>query len=445
MADLSLTAARISPDRRVLADVRLALDGIQLPFDDLGSAISAPDPAPAGRVRLIVSAELAETAMRTGCLVITDDQAGPIATLSELGRHDQSDSVALEGRLSPVRRERPADDRHLAPADLTTTAARLVVVVARPLTSTDLATIERESHRLDAEVVIVVPDAGPSPDGVPAHVLLACVDTAAARLGVAVTVTTSPLLWRPAAEADLAHRVGQAYSASEVLVIGDGDPATAWSTLYAELVAGHSIATDDDVLAAQLPQLLRWKPPRASRGLVVLFTGLSGSGKSTLAQSLVDHLVRTSGRTVTLLDGDVVRRMLSSGLGFTRGDRDLNVRRIGFVAAEIARHGGIAVCAPIAPYADSRAAVREMVEAVGDLVLIHVSTPLEECERRDVKGLYAKARAGLVEHFTGITDDYELPADADLRIDTSRLDRQTSLATVVDHLRTGGWIAPATG
>ena len=138
------------------------------------------------------------------------------------------------------------------------------------------------------------------------------------------------------------------------------------------------------------------RPPRHERGVTVFFTGLSGSGKSTVARGLADALVENGGRTVSLLDGDVVRQMLSSGLTFSKSDRDLNIRRIGYVAAEITRHGGLAICAPIAPYAATRAEVRRMVEAVGDFVLVHVATPLEECERRDRKGLYAKARAGLI-------------------------------------------------
>jgi sulfate adenylyltransferase len=198
--------------------------------------------------------------------------------------------------------------------------------------------------------------------------------------------------------------------------------------------------SSDPLLARALPVLTRWRPPRQQRGLVVFFTGLSGSGKSSLASALTDHLAGQTGRTVTLLDGDVVRRMLSSGLGFDRAGRDLNVRRIGFVAAEVARHGGIAVCAPIAPYAESRAAVREMVEGVGDLVLVHVATPLAECERRDVKGLYRKARAGLVSQFTGISDPYDEPLDADVRVDTSWASVPESLAVVTDYLAKGGWL-----
>jgi sulfate adenylyltransferase len=187
-------------------------------------------------------------------------------------------------------------------------------------------------------------------------------------------------------------------------------------------------------------ELRRARPPRARRGVVVFFTGLSGSGKSTLARDLRDALLERGDRTVSLLDGDLVRRMLSAGLTFSREDRDLNIARIGYVAAEVARHGGIAICAPIAPYAAARAGVRRMVTAVGDFVLVHVSTPLEVCEARDRKGLYAQARAGIIGSFTGISDPYEEPDDADLVIDTSAVTRQEAVAAVLAHLTRGGWL-----
>ncbi|MDN4473979.1 adenylyl-sulfate kinase [Demequina zhanjiangensis] len=155
---------------------------------------------------------------------------------------------------------------------------------------------------------------------------------------------------------------------------------------------------------------------RKGDGLVVLLTGLSGSGKSTIAKELAQLLRRSTVQHVTLLDGDEVRAMLSKGLGFTREDRLLNVQRIGWVAALIAEHGGVAIAAPIAPYAEMRAEMRERVEKVGRFVLVHVATPLEVCEARDRKGLYAKARAGEIANFTGISDPYDEPTDADVVI-----------------------------
>jgi sulfate adenylyltransferase len=188
-------------------------------------------------------------------------------------------------------------------------------------------------------------------------------------------------------------------------------------------------------------ELRRSRPPRSRRGLVVFCTGLSGSGKSTLARDLLDVLRERGDRTVSLLDGDMVRRLLSAGLTFSREDRDLNIARIGYVATEVARHGGIALCAPIAPYAAARAGVRRMVSEAGDFILVHVSTPLEVCEARDLKGLYAKARAGVIGSFTGISDPYEEPDDADLVIDTSAMTREDAVAMVLEHLTRGGWLA----
>ncbi len=188
-------------------------------------------------------------------------------------------------------------------------------------------------------------------------------------------------------------------------------------------------------------ELRRARPPRAERGLAVFFTGLSGSGKSTIARGLAEALTERGDRTVSLLDGDHVRQLLSAGLTFSRADRDLNIARIGFVAAEIARHGGIAICAPIAPYAAARAAARRMVTEVGDFLLVYVSTPLEVCAARDRKGLYAKAQAGLIKGFTGVSDPYEEPRGADLVLDTAAMTRDQAVSAVLRLLVTGGWLA----
>ena len=160
-------------------------------------------------------------------------------------------------------------------------------------------------------------------------------------------------------------------------------------------------------------------PPRHRMGLTLFFTGLSGSGKSTLARIMYGKFIEDGKRPTTLLDGDVVRRNLSSELGFSKQHRDLNVRRIGFVASEITKNGGVAICAPIAPYTSTRRAVRELIEEHGAMIEIHVATPLEVCEQRDRKGLYAKARKGVIPEFTGISDPYEAPEHPQLRIDTS--------------------------
>jgi sulfate adenylyltransferase len=169
-------------------------------------------------------------------------------------------------------------------------------------------------------------------------------------------------------------------------------------------------------------ELRRTSPPRAEQGFTVFFTGLSGSGKSTIANALMVKLMEMGGRPVTLLDGDVVRKHLSSELGFSKEHRDINIRRIGYVASEITKNGGIAICAPIAPYTATRRAVREMVEAYGAFLEVHVATSIEECERRDRKGLYKLAREGKIKEFTGISDPYEEPQVPELRVDTENVD-----------------------
>jgi sulfate adenylyltransferase len=165
-------------------------------------------------------------------------------------------------------------------------------------------------------------------------------------------------------------------------------------------------------------ELRRTKPARSKQGFTVFFTGLSGSGKSTIANALMVKLMEMGGRPVTLLDGDIVRKNLSSDLGFSKEHRDLNIRRIGYVASEITKNGGIAICAPIAPYTTTRRFVREDIEAFGAFVEVHVATSLEECERRDRKGLYKQAREGKIKEFTGISDPYEAPESPELLVDT---------------------------
>jgi sulfate adenylyltransferase len=188
-------------------------------------------------------------------------------------------------------------------------------------------------------------------------------------------------------------------------------------------------------------ELKRSYAPRHRQGFTVFFTGLSGAGKSTIANVLLVKFLEMGGRPVTLLDGDVVRKHLSSELGFSKEHRDLNIRRIGFVASEITKNGGIAICAPIAPYASVRQEVRAMVEQGGGFVLVHVATPLEICEQRDRKGLYAKARAGMIQQFTGISDPYETPDDADMAIDTSDLTPAEAAQEVILHLEREGYIS----
>jgi sulfate adenylyltransferase len=188
-------------------------------------------------------------------------------------------------------------------------------------------------------------------------------------------------------------------------------------------------------------ELRRTHPPRLQQGFTVFFTGLSGSGKSTIANVLQTKLLERGGRSITMLDGDLVRKHLSSELGFSKEHRDLNIRRIGFVASEVTKHGGIALCAPIAPYAHTRQDVRDLVESGGGFVLVHVATPVEVCEQRDRKGLYAKARAGIIKEFTGISDPYEEPTDAEITIDTTTCSPEEAAERIIDYLSAEGYLA----
>jgi sulfate adenylyltransferase len=233
-------------------------------------------------------------------------------------------------------------------------------------------------------------------------------------------------VWRPLALIEPGAEQGELTDSELGALLDSGAEIPAWFT-------PPSVARE----------LRRARPPRAERGLAVFFTGLSGSGKSTIARGLAEALIERGDRTVSLLDGDQVRHLLSAGLTFSRADRDLNIARIGYVAAEVARHGGIAICAPIAPYAQTRATARELVTEVGDFLLIYISTPVDVCAARDRKGLYAKARAGLIQGFTGVSDPYEEPRDADLVLDTSAMTRQQAVDAVLKLLVTGGWLADA--
>src|SRR5713101_377481 len=187
-------------------------------------------------------------------------------------------------------------------------------------------------------------------------------------------------------------------------------------------------------------ELRRSYPPRHKQGVTIFFTGLSGSGKSTIANALITKFLEMGGRPVTLLDGDLVRKNLSSELGFSKEHRDINIRRIGYVASEITKNGGIAVCAPIAPYEATRKAVRQMIEPFGGFILVHCATSIEVCEQRDRKGLYAKARAGIVKEFTGISDPYEAPSFAEVVIDTAELSPEEAAQAIILHLEREGFV-----
>jgi len=182
-------------------------------------------------------------------------------------------------------------------------------------------------------------------------------------------------------------------------------------------------------------ELRKTYPPKLNRGFTIFFTGLSGSGKSTIAKSLYSKLMEIGSRPVTLLDGDIVRTHLSSELGFSKEHRNLNIRRIGYVASEITKNRGAAICAPIAPYEESRNYVKDIISQYGEYILVHVSTSLEVCQKRDTKGLYKKAKEGLIKGLTGVDDPYELPKDADLVIDTDGISVSDAVKNIMLYLK----------
>jgi sulfate adenylyltransferase len=190
-----------------------------------------------------------------------------------------------------------------------------------------------------------------------------------------------------------------------------------------------------------ITELYKAYPSREQQGLTIFFTGLSGAGKSTLANALLHKLMEIGRRSITLLDGDLVRQNLSSELGFSKEHRNLNVLRIGYVASEITKHKGIAICAPIAPYEETRQKVRKMVSAAGNFIEVYVSTSLETCEKRDIKGLYAKARLGLIPEFTGISDPYEVPTNPELSIATENTTVEFGVNLILDYLKSAGFIS----
>ncbi len=340
--------------------------------------------------------------------------------------------VLPDGALEPLTHAQygPFRRLHLTPAQARDQhAGATFVPVVDALTDGDLAEL-RGLGRVVLVALMGTGTASLSP------VALVRATLAAADLLDDAAVVAVPLPSHGDAEADhaLGAQVLATYAGADpVHALADpsvvevrGAPATSLETTYPEPIA--AIVEED-------------RPEPERQGLVLFFTGLSGSGKSTLARALMDLLLEHGGRSVTSLDGDVVRRHLSAGLGFSKADRETNIRRIGWVAAEISRHGGVAVCSPIAPFAETRDQVRQMVEqAGGAFFLIHVATPLEECERRDRKGLYAKARAGEIPEFTGISSPYEEPEDAAVRVDTTGRTIEDALEDVLVALDEAGYL-----
>jgi sulfate adenylyltransferase len=452
-------------------------------------------PAPGGPP-LLELADRAGVPGGTAGLAPAPGGTAGVGSAGGAGRHarppdaDPTGLVRLSGPVTPCREPEHGPFRSLrrTPAEVRAELAGeqvLAFATRRPLHSRQIGQLRYLAGQLRARLLLLPMTAGPAEVVLRPEALVRAVRAAARHLPPGTLVVPVPLASRGAApdrELAIQAQVASAYGAThlladdpqaqlpadgaipapiEVLTAGEwayDRTAEVWRPLAliepgaecADLAGGEL----EDVLerGGEIPdwftppavaaELRRARPPRSERGLVVFLTGLSGSGKSTIARALRDALLERGDRSVSLLDGDLVRQLLSAGLTFSRADRDLNIARIGFVAAEVARHGGIAICAPIAPYAAARARVRSMVREAGDFLLVHVATPVEVCEARDRKGLYAKARAGLIDHFTGVSDPYEEPKDADLVIDTSTMTRQEAVGAVLRMLTDGGWLPP---
>jgi len=435
-------------------------------------------------------------------LVLQDQEGSPLAVVAVTERTATDAGGAtlrVAGPVTALRppehgpfrglRRTPAEARAEARAELDASAPVLAYATRRPLGQRHIGQLRHLAGQLRAQILLLPLVAGPAGLVTRPEALVRAVVAAASQLPASTRVVPVPLPPRadPAQEKHARAVIAAAYGATHLLTDRDHggggsrdrshddfdfatlgisvrtegewayDPAAeVWRPLgliepglergeLSDGELGELLDSGSPVPAWLMPagvaaELRRARPPRSARGVVVFFTGLSGSGKSTLARDLRDALLERGGRTVSLLDGDTVRRLLSAGLTFSREDRDLNIARIGFVATEVARNGGIAICAPIAPYAAARAGVRRMVSEVGDFVLVHVATPLAVCEARDRKGLYAQARAGVIGSFTGVSDPYEEPDDADLVIDTSQISRRDAVTAVLDYLTRGGWL-----
>ncbi|MBG0563230.1 adenylyl-sulfate kinase [Actinoplanes aureus] len=495
--DVLRDAPSFTPRPYELADLELLLSGAYAPLTgflgraDLASlarrgrlADGTPWPVP---VTLEIPTEvaalldLADPQHRT--VVLTDPEGAPVAAIevtdawpSGEQRYGIGGPVRRmgDGGHGPFQRLRrtPAEVRALLPP------GRVLGVIAdRPLHRPQLAQIAHAARTLAAHLLILIPVSGPGPDGLPPEALVRSIFAARDRMPPA-TIVAVPLLTRrdEMRDALLRARVAQAYGVTHVLSTGDTLSGAGLRVLVPRELAydnrdgqwrwrddipprnrrlAMSPLEIDDLLDRGFPlpewhtppavakELSRVRPPRRHRGLVVFFTGLSGSGKSTIARNLADAMRENGDRTITLLDGDVVRRELTAGLGFSKADRDRNVRRIGWVAAEVGRHGGMAVACPIAPYEAARASVRQMaMEAGAGFILVHVATPLEVCEARDRKGLYARARAGQLRGMTGIDDPYEAPANAELTVDTTTMTVSEAVEVVLGYLVENGWVEP---
>ncbi len=398
-----------------------------------------PWPTP---IVLEVDADTADGLADGARVALRDAEGTMLAVLTVTSRTPRGDggAMALGGPVEALQLPNHYDFTELrrTAAEVYADAAdHVAVATRRPLLDDDVARV-RDAVVADGAPVLILSMAGPAVSGLlEPHALVRSHVAVLADLPEGSEVVVVPMAAgrSPDAEAALMDVVVRNHAADPVAV----DPSH--PDIDAAIHEGRPLS-DGLASAAVLDEVRRAAPPRHERGFTVFFTGLSGSGKSTVANVLNARLLEVSRRPVTLLDGDLVRKNLSSELGFSKEHRDLNVLRIGYVASEITKHRGIAVCCPIAPYDDVRRQNRATIEATGGgYVLVHISTPLAECEKRDRKGLYAKARAGLITGMTGIDDPYEVPDDADLSIDTTDISPSEAAEQVLAHLVDEGWLS----
>lgn len=400
-------------DTAGLDELELLLGGLLSPARGYCLPGQAPADWPA-EFTLELPSSIAEAATRAGELLLTDPDGTPLAALvpDALAHASCPGSSFLAGALSPRRpaEHPPARDIRLtAPLPRTDRAPLVVAAFTRP---PDAAQMARAVTAATGGVLWLVAVAGPQLPG--RYDVLDLIDSLRRCAGEIPSCHVGLLI------------VPHAASTTSAAALTD----YALGRLEADAVLNWCSEPGSSVRRAD--------PDRRGGGLTVLFTGLSGSGKSTLARALAERLSRLDPRPITMLDGDDVRRLLSSGLGFSAEEREVNVRRIGWVAAAISRSGGIAICAPIAPRDTTRKEVRTMVEDGGArFVLVHVATSLSTCERRDRKGLYARARAGLLPQFTGIDAPYEVPRDADVVLDTDALHLDEAVDVLISRIFPG--------
>ncbi len=488
-------ATSYAPQPHEMADLQLLLSGALAPIHgfhtraDLEAirrtgrlADGTPWPVP---VTLEVPAALVDGIDTTNplkrALMLTDPDGAPIAALDAVDVWPSRDGWCGAG--GPVRRVSDADHGTFAQLRLTpeqtaavVPAGRVLGVIAdRPLHRPQLAQIAYAARAIAGHVLVLIPVAETDPSGLPPEALVRSIFAARDRLP-ASTMVTIPLRRRrnEVTNALIRARVAAAFGATHLLAVNDrlsgaGPRALLPRELAYDSRDGQWRSADDipprhrraalttaeinDLLDRGVPlpewhtppavarELAKARPPRRSRGLVVFFTGLSGSGKSTIARIIAEELAETGERRVTLLDGDTARRYLSTGPGPAVGERDSEVHRIAFVAAETARHGGLALCCPVAPHAAARAAARELARTAGaGFIMVHVSTPAAVCSERQRAGGYLAARTREPGIAGGGEDSFDMPADAELVIDTSNLAPDDAAGQVFDYLVTEGWL-----